>query len=328
MCLPGPHVGRRGSNAMTNPDGTTEATAEPKPEVSDDGSKTDEGAKKSPDQDSTKSESEDMSIGSPAKIPALAPAASVAVETSTEGGDGAVASAKAEENLVEFKVVFNKKKYEICFDINKDVAALKAHLQPIIEIPPAMMKVMIKGLAKDKDTLAKLGVNKTSKVMVIGSSLSDVLQVSTVPPKSDLKKKEEDESKEAKESSESQKTKQHKKVLEKGKPEDAMPGVRGRQEPLPSTPISGMLNKLGAKVRLTFKHDVEQVWIGTKDRTQKLPLNSIRQVVSEPIEGHPEYHIVALQLGSTEASRYWIYWVPAQFVESIKDVVLGKWSYH
>merc|ERR1712029_886663 len=78
------------------------------------------------------------------------------------------------------------------------------------------------------------GVNKTSKVMVIGSSLSDVLQVSTVPPKSDLKKKEEDESKEAKESTESQKTKQHKKVLEKGKPEDAMPGVRGRQEPLPS----------------------------------------------------------------------------------------------
>ena len=26
--------------------------------------------------------------------------------------------------------------------------------------------------------------------------------------------------------------------------------------------------------------------------------------------------------------RYWIYWVPAQFVEGIKDVVLGKWSYH
>ena len=113
--------------------------------------------------------------------------------------------------------------------------------------------------------------------MVVGSSLSDVLQVSTVPTKSDLKKKEDEESKEAKESSESQKTKQHKKVLEKGKPEDAMPGFRGRQDPLPSTPIAGMLNKQGAKVRLTFKHDVEQVWIGTKDRTQKLPLNSIRQ---------------------------------------------------
>ena len=42
-----------------------------------------------------------------------------------------------------------------------------------------------------------------------------------------------------KESSESQKSKQHKKVLEKGKPDDVMPGIRGRQDPLPSTPISG-----------------------------------------------------------------------------------------
>ena len=65
--------------------------------------------------------------------------------------------------------------------------------------------------------------------MVVGSSLNDVLQVSTVPSKSELKKKEEEETKEAKESSESQKTKQHKRVLEKGKPDDAMPGHKGRQ---------------------------------------------------------------------------------------------------
>ena len=64
---------------------------------------------------------------------------------------------------------------------------------------------------------------------MVGSSLNDVLQVSTVPSKSELKKKEEEETKEAKESSESQKTKQHKRVLEKGKPDDAMPGHKGRQ---------------------------------------------------------------------------------------------------
>ena len=40
---------------------------------------------------------------------------------------------------------------------------------------------MIKGLAKDEMTLKKLGVTKGSKVMVIGSSLNDVLQVSTTP---------------------------------------------------------------------------------------------------------------------------------------------------
>ena len=142
-----------------------------------------------------------------------------------------------------------------------------------------------------------------------------------------------------------------------------MPGILGIKEHLPTQPLSGMLNKHGGKVRLTFKLENDQVWIGkylifhyknvyvvilfphnqkenntittlilsnnvlgTKERTEKLPLNSIKNVVSEPIDGHKEYHIVALQLGPTEASRYWIYWVPAQYVDAIKDCILGKWQ--
>jgi len=35
----------------------------------------------------------------------------------------------------------------------------------------------------------------------------------------------------------------------------------------------------------------------------------------------------AFQLGPTEASRYWVYWVPAQYVEAIKDAVLGTWQF-
>ena len=40
---------------------------------------------------------------------------------------------------------------------------------------------MIKGLAKDEMTLKRLGVTKGSKIMIVGSSLNDVLQVSTTP---------------------------------------------------------------------------------------------------------------------------------------------------
>ena len=57
------------------------------------------------------------------------------------------------------------------------------------------------------------------------------------------------------------------------------------------------------KVRLTFKMELDQLWLGTKERTEKLPMNSIKAVVSEPIKGQEEYHILALQLGPTEASR-------------------------
>ena len=47
---------------------------------------------------------------------------------------------------------------------------------------------------------------------------------------------------------------------------------------MPSYPLSGMVNKSGGKVRLTFKMEMDQLWIGTKERTQKVPLNSIKVI--------------------------------------------------
>lgn len=87
-----------------------------------------------------------------------------------------------------------------------------------------------------------------------------------------------------------------------------------------------MLNKHGGKVRLTFKLESDQLWLSTKERTEKLPMGSIKNIVSEAIEGHEEYHIVGLQLGPTDASKYWIYWVPAQYIEAIKTAILGQWQ--
>jgi len=224
------------------------------------------------------------------------------------------------EGKVEFKVIFNKKKIDVAFSEKATIGELKSHLQTIIGIPPAMMKVMIKGLAKDEMTLSKLGVTKGSKIMVVGSSLNDVLQVSSSPK--DIAKAGNSNS--SKEEHSASKMKNHKKVLDRGKPDDVMPGLKIGKEPLPPHPLSGMLNKHGKATRLTFKLDMGQVWIGTKERTEKVPLSSIKNVVSEPIEGHEEYHIVALQLGPTEQSRYYVYWVPAQYVDAISDAILGK----
>lgn len=224
---------------------------------------------------------------------------------------------------VDFKVVYNKKKFDISFGLDDTVGALKVHLAEIISVPNTMQKIMIKGLAKDEMTLRKLGVTRGSKVMVIGSTLNDVLEVAKKPSTQQLK--EEAVEAAAKEAWSEQKV--HKKVLDRGKPEDAMHGLKNTKESLPPTPLSGMLNKSGGKVRLTFKLEMDQVWLGTKERTEKLPMNSIKSVSSEAIVGQEEYHIMALQLGPTEASRYFIYWVPAQYIDSIKEAVLGKWQF-
>ncbi|XP_059475763.1 ubiquitin domain-containing protein UBFD1-like [Neocloeon triangulifer] len=223
---------------------------------------------------------------------------------------------------VSFKVIFCKTKHEVEFGLDKTIIKLKNHLQKIIGVPPAMQKIMIKGLAQDDQTLRSLGVTKGAKVMVVGSKLDDVIAVSAPSPQ-ELAAAE--SSTKEKETFCSQTM--HKKILDKGIPDDALPGIKGIKEPLPAFPLHGMLNKQGKKVRLTFKMELDELWIGTQQRTDKIPMSSIKAVVNEVITGHEEYHILAIQLGPTEASRYWIYWIPAQYVDAIKDSILGKWQY-
>ncbi len=84
------------------------------------------------------------------------------------------------------------------------------------------------------------------------------------------------------------------------------------QEGLPPHPLNGMCSR--GKVRLTFKMENDQIWIGiyrrfflmefarilqllliilgTKERTEKISMSSIKTIVNEPIEGHEEYHII------------------------------------
>ncbi|KAK6630732.1 hypothetical protein RUM44_002901 [Polyplax serrata] len=215
-----------------------------------------------------------------------------------------------DEEAIPLKVIYNKNKYDVNFPLNQTVMQLKHHLQNIIGVPRAMQKVMIKGLAKDDRTLKELGVTKGAKIMVVGSKLDDVLSVST-PSQLDLSQEKAATS--TKEPFCKQKI--HRKVLDAGVPDDVMPGIKNIK-----------LHRFpNGKVRFTFKLEMDQLWIGTKERTDKIPMHSIKNVVSEAIEDHEEYHIMALQLGPTEASRYWVYWVPAQYVDAIKDAILGTW---
>ena len=88
--------------------------------------------------------------------------------------------------------------------------------------------------------------------MLVGSTLDDVLAVSATPNAQELKESSASSGAAAKKEPLS-KQKPHSKVTEKGPPEDAIPGTLNVKESLPPQPLSGMLNKSGGKVRLTFK---------------------------------------------------------------------------
>nr|XP_055046069.1 ubiquitin domain-containing protein UBFD1 isoform X1 [Misgurnus anguillicaudatus] len=226
------------------------------------------------------------------------------------------------KEMVEVKIIWNKNKYDLKMPLDGTGANLKEKIHSLTGLPPAMQKVMYKGLLPEDKTLREIKVTNGAKIMVVGSTINDVLAVNTPKEVIQQEVKAEENKKEP-----LCRQKQHRKVLDKGKPDDVMPSVKGVKERLPTVPLSGMYNKSGGKVRLTFKLEQDQLWIGTKERTEKIPMGSIKNVVTEPIEGHEDYNMMAFQLGPTEASQYWVYWVPAQFVDAIKDTVLGKWQY-
>ncbi|XP_069503494.1 ubiquitin domain-containing protein UBFD1 [Ambystoma mexicanum] len=241
----------------------------------------------------------------------------IAKASVSNGGDS-----ETDKEVVEFKIIWNKNKYDVKLPLDSTGASLKQTIHSLTGLPPAMQKVMFKGLVSEEKTLRELKVTNGAKVMVVGSTINDVLAVNT--PKETIQ--EEVKAEESKKEPVCRQ-KQHRKVLDKGKPDDVMPAIKGAPERLPTVPLAGMYNKSGGKVRLTFKLEQDQLWIGTKERTEKIPMGSIKNVITEVIEGHEDYYMMAFQLGPTEASYYWVYWVPMQYVDAIKDTVLGKWQY-
>ncbi|XP_068193254.1 ubiquitin domain-containing protein UBFD1 isoform X2 [Antennarius striatus] len=239
-------------------------------------------------------------------------------DSSISNGD----DAGDKQEMVELKIIWNKNKYDLKLPVDNTGADLKESIYSLTGLPTAMQKVMYKGLLPEDKTLREIKIANGAKIMVVGSTINDVLAVNTPKEAIQQEVKAEENKKEP-----LCRQKQHRKVLDKGRPDDIMAAIRGTKERLPTVPLSGMFNKSGGKVRLTFKLEQDQLWIGTKERTEKVPMGSIKNVVSEPIEGHEDYHMMAFQLGPTEASQYWVYWVPAQFVDAIKDTVLGKWQF-
>lgn len=222
---------------------------------------------------------------------------------------------------ITFTVVYMKEKHEFTMSSGRKVQFLKNRLEAKFGVQRAAQKLLYSGkLLKDESTLKEFDLKSGAKVILMGSQTPDIVRVSLGEPAT-------------KDSSVPETTNEkreplckqlpHKKIIEKGKPPDALPAFKNVTSNLPREPLCGMYNRKGGKVRLTFKLELDQLWIGTKERTEKINMSSIHNVISEPIADHEEYHMIALQLGPTEASRYWIYWVPAQYVAAIRQTILG-----
>ncbi|KAJ3214904.1 Ubiquitin domain-containing protein ubfd1 [Clydaea vesicula] len=186
-----------------------------------------------------------------------------------------------------------------------------------------MQKLLYKGTLKDEKTLKESNLKDNIKVILMASKVEDILSINS---QKNLQKSD-DSVKSNSSASEiwSDKT-EHKKILDKGRPDDGEEGKLNLRLRIPERGVTNLYNSRGVKTRLTFKSDLNQLWIGTAESTQKITYSSIQDVISEPIKGNEVYHILALKLGPTAKSNMYFYFVPCQYIESIKDQILGKWE--
>lgn len=119
------------------------------------------------------------------------PAGAVSNGSDTESG----------QELVELRVIWNKNKYDVKFRLDSTGADLKQKIHSLTGawggpqapsrppppdpssfpsgLPPAMQKVMFKGLLPEEKTLREIKVTNGAKIMVVGSTINDVLAVNT-----------------------------------------------------------------------------------------------------------------------------------------------------
>eukprot|EP00197_Chlamydomonas_leiostraca_P001532 CAMPEP_0202887988 /NCGR_PEP_ID=MMETSP1391-20130828/42962_1 /ASSEMBLY_ACC=CAM_ASM_000867 /TAXON_ID=1034604 /ORGANISM="Chlamydomonas leiostraca, Strain SAG 11-49" /LENGTH=262 /DNA_ID=CAMNT_0049571291 /DNA_START=2367 /DNA_END=3155 /DNA_ORIENTATION=- len=220
-------------------------------------------------------------------------------------------------------IIYGKNKQEVERPLNSTVGELKKIIAETTRIEPSGQKLLNKGVPlKDDDaTLEKAGLGKPgTKLMLIGTPAPEVAATQKLAEVSAITPMEED----SKQSSEENlcKQTQHQKVLAKGKPEDALPGLKGRQVPLADEVkiIPGLLNSQGTKVRLTFKPELSELVIASAAHTQRVPYTSITKIEAYPIPDQEEYSVLAVRLGT---GTYYLYWFPSQHVASLKIRILG-----
>eukprot|EP00887_Chlorella_sp_A99_P002923 scaffold24.g2923.t1 len=259
-------------------------------------------------------EAGDDSSATPAVADAPPPATSAATQTITFGKQAMTVSLPTSRTVAELKQDIETHTVAACMlSLKSSNPCLCCHCCAQL---------------RDEQTLAAAGLKNGSKVIVMGSRLSEIQAAAAHPSSSQAGAALEWDATKKEVWSEQE---QHKKVLAKGRPDDGWAGVKDRQasgrawlcQRRPRQAVGARTLLQGTRVRLTFKPELQQIWVGSAQSTQKIYYGSISKIEAQPIKGDEGYSIVCMQLGSAATSRLWIYYVPSQAVSGIKLRILG-----
>ncbi|KAJ3028167.1 UNVERIFIED_CONTAM: Ubiquitin domain-containing protein ubfd1 [Siphonaria sp. JEL0065] len=227
---------------------------------------------------------------------------------------------------IPFKVSYKTQVLEFELAPTATVSELKKLIENETQIDVGLQKLLFKGILKDEQTIEEAKIGTNSKVMLMASSAKDILQVVTPPVTSSSGLGLDPAAALAAKPSIFTET-EHAKIIKRGKPDfEIEKGLTTGRANLPPLGVT-VLNQRGLKTRLSFRSESQELQIATAERTQKIAFSSCARIQSEdmPAESGGEgYVALGIQIGPTEKSTLWFYWLPKQYVENIKDAVLGQ----
>ncbi|KAL9656592.1 hypothetical protein ABK040_016617 [Willaertia magna] len=235
-----------------------------------------------------------------------------------------------------FEITHGKNIHVISLTGDKTLHQFKEEINNTTKVPISLQKILFKSKPKpnlkdDQQLIKNLGLKPdpyVNKILLIGSTLETVIASSN--PKAVTSATTSSSSSKDKELIEPQSPSgiklsqlpEHKKVIDKGLPTNAEKVEKQKDLPLPNS-INGVRNKRGDEIRLTFKSDLQELWVQSKEKTEKIPYITIRDIESESIVGNEDYHLMSLQVGNSPQNKLWFYFVPSQYVRAIKYTLLG-----
>lgn len=157
-------------------------------------------------------------------------------------------------------------------DLFETLKDLKEKIDKLTDVEPQVQKLVNKSITSVKrddttTTLKDLNITDGQTLLLVGATRSEILSTTRVNSNSSGTKDSSDDQASTNNKKEPLcKQTKHEKVLKAGKPDNAQIGIRNRNDPLPQS-IDGlfmsMFNHSAKKARLTFKLELDELWINT-----------------------------------------------------------------